>query len=348
MKIRAAILESLNSPLIVKEIELTSLQFGQVLVRILVSGICGSQLQEIKGNKGNEKFLPHLMGHEGAGIVVEIGSGVKNVKPGDKVVMHWRPGIGIEANFPSYIFHGKSISGGKVTTLSDFSIVSENRITKVPNDIPNDLVALLGCGLTTALGTINNETNLKFGESAIVAGCGGVGLNLLQTLTMASANPIIGVDIFEAKRSLALANGADYFINSTIISLKDGANKILNGRKVDIAIDTTGSVAVLDVLASLLSDNGRLIMIGQPDPKMTLNISNVQSLFGSKGKIIKTTQGGMTNPSEDIPRYIELFRAGKLKYSNSVTHRFALADVNEGFKVLRSGTGGRVLIEMGN
>ena len=123
---KAAILEQIDAPLSVREVELTELKFGQVLVKVLVSGLCGAQLHEIKGHKGNAKFLPHLMGHEGCGIVEEIGLGVTTVEPGDKVVMHWRPGSGIESPFPNYILDGKTISSGKVTTLNEYSIVSEN------------------------------------------------------------------------------------------------------------------------------------------------------------------------------------------------------------------------------
>ena len=115
------------------------------------------------------------MGHEGCGIVEEIGEGVTTVKVGDKVVMHWRPGSGIEAPFPSYVLDGKSMSSGKCTTLSEYSIVSENRLTTVPQDTPEDLCAILGCALTTAMGIIDNEVDLKFGESVAVIGCGGAG-----------------------------------------------------------------------------------------------------------------------------------------------------------------------------
>ena len=142
---KAAILEEINGPLTIGEVTLTDLLFGQVLVKILVSGICGSQLQEIAGNKGNAKFVPHLLGHEGCGIVEDIGPGVTKVKKGDKVVMHWRKGDGIESDFPTYMFKGKPMKSGKVTTLSEYSIVSENRITPVPHDTPNELCALLGC-----------------------------------------------------------------------------------------------------------------------------------------------------------------------------------------------------------
>ena len=167
---KAAILEEINAPLTIREVQPTPLKVGQVYVKVLTSGLCGAQLHEIKGHKGNAKFLPHLMGHEGCGIVKEVGPGVTTVEEGDKVVMHWRPGVGIESEFPQYDLDGKIISSGKCTTLSEYSIVSENRLTKVPSDTPTVLAAMLGCSLTTALGIIDNECDLKFGESVAVIG----------------------------------------------------------------------------------------------------------------------------------------------------------------------------------
>jgi len=131
---QAAILTEINKPLIICEVKTTSLAIGQVLVRVLVSGICGSQLHEISGHKGNARFLPHLMGHEGCGIVEEIGPGVREVAIGDKVVMHWRPGKGIESEFPRYVMNDREFSSGKVNTLTEYAIVSENRLTRVPQD----------------------------------------------------------------------------------------------------------------------------------------------------------------------------------------------------------------------
>ena len=147
---KAAVLEKLNYPLAIREVFPTQLLPGQVYVKVLASGLCGAQLHEIRGHRGNEKFLPHLMGHEGCGIVKEVGPGVTTVKEGDKVVMHWRPGSGIESEFPKYHLGEKIISSGKCTTLSEFSIVSENRLTKVPHDTPTVLAAMLGCSLTSA------------------------------------------------------------------------------------------------------------------------------------------------------------------------------------------------------
>ena len=143
------------------------------------------------------------MGHEGCGIVEEIGPGVTTVKVGDKVVMHWRKGDGIESNFPSYIYNDKKMSSGKVTTISEYSVVSENRLTTVPDDTPEELCALLGCAMTTAIGTITNEAQVKFGESVLVVGCGGLGLHLIEAAKLSNAYPIIGIDITDEKEELS-------------------------------------------------------------------------------------------------------------------------------------------------
>ena len=334
---KAVILEKLNSDLTIGEVELTPLQYGQVLVKNIVSGLCGAQLQEIAGLKGNANFLPHLMGHEGCGIVQEVGVGVNTVKVGDKVVMHWRKGDGIEAPFPKYIYKDKEISSGKVTTLSEYSIVSENRVTTVPQDTPEELCALLGCGLTTALGVITNEANIKFGESVMIIGSGGVGLNLIQGAKLASAYPIYAVDIIEEKRELCLNIGANYFINSKTEKIDI---------KVDVIIDTTGNPEVIANAMSYLSGTGRMILVGQPKPGQEVSIPNANKLFDGSGKLIKATQGGKTSPVDDIPRYINLYKAGLLDINKIITHRFNLDEINKAFTLLKSGKAGRIIINI--
>jgi S-(hydroxymethyl)glutathione dehydrogenase / alcohol dehydrogenase len=334
---KAVVLEKIDAPLAIRDVELTELKVGQVLVKILVSGLCGAQLHEIRGHKGNAKFLPHLMGHEGCGIVKEVGPGVTNVNVGDKVVMHWRPGTGIEAPFPSYVLDGKLMSSGKVTTLSEYSIVSENRLTTVPQDTPEDLCAILGCALTTAMGIIDNEVELKFGESVAVVGCGGVGLNLIQAAALKSACPIYAIDNNITKRELCFTAGASIFTNS--INAVD--------EKVDVIIDTTGIPEVISECVSKLSGKGRMVLVGQPAPGKMVEVMNAVNLFSGMGQTIKATQGGRTNPTEDIPRYVRMHQEGILDVKQFVTHRFKLDQVNEAFDLLRSGNAGRIIIEIG-
>tara|TARA_R110000824_G_scaffold73866_5_gene188008 strand:+ start:14440 stop:15483 length:1044 start_codon:yes stop_codon:yes gene_type:complete len=343
---KAAILKEIDAPLVIEEVGLTPLQVGQVLVKVLVSGVCGAQLHEIRGHKGNAKFLPHLMGHEGCGIVEEVGPGVMTVNIGDKVVMHWRPGAGIESPFPNYNLDGKIISSGKVTTLSEYSIVSENRLTAVPSDTSNYLCALLGCGLTTALGIINNEIQLKFGESVMVVGCGGVGLNLIQGASLASAYPIIGVDINESKRAKVMNLKAHQFINPREDDMENILNNNLPKGKVDVIIDTTGAPHTISQMIKYLSNNGRLVLVGQPKPGEEVIIPSASSLFSGRGQVVKASQGGKTDPTEDIPRYVALHKAGILNIDKIVSHRFELDQINEAFDLLRTGDAGRIMIEM--
>ena len=333
---KAVVLEKIDAPLAIRDVELTELKVGQVLVKILVSGLCGAQLHEIRGHKGNAKFLPHLMGHEGCGIVKEVGPGVTNVNVGDKVVMHWRPGTGIEAPFPSYVLDGKLMSSGKVTTLSEYSIVSENRLTTVPQDTPEDLCAILGCALTTAMGIIDNEVELKFGESVAVVGCGGVGLNLIQAAALKSACPIYAIDNNITKRELCFTAGASIFTNS-INNIEEN---------VDVIIDTTGIPEVIADAYEKLSSNGRLVLVGQPAPGRSIEVRNALSMFDGSGKSIRATQGGKTDPEKDIPRYIGLANSGVLKFEELHTHTFTLDTINNAFDLLKTGNAGRIMVKI--
>jgi S-(hydroxymethyl)glutathione dehydrogenase/alcohol dehydrogenase len=342
---KAAVLEKINMPLVIGEVKLTPLQFGQVLVRILVSGICGAQLQEIAGNKGNAKFVPHLMGHEGCGFVEDVGVGVTRVKKGDKVVMHWRQGQGIESDFPEYEYKGKRIKSGKVTTFSEYSICSENRLTSVPLDTPEELCALLGCSLSTALGTINEEAHVKFGESVMIVGAGGLGINLIKAAQLAGAYPIISVDIHDPKKELALSMGANLFINTA----KEDISKMIGTvglKDVDVIIECSGAKQAIESTIPLLSGIGRYVMVGQPQPGQTIELLNANHLFGGEGKSVRATQGGRFVPSKDIPRYVRLAKAGMLKTDGIITKHVKLNDINNAIEQVRAGQASRILIVM--
>jgi S-(hydroxymethyl)glutathione dehydrogenase/alcohol dehydrogenase len=335
--LKAAVLEEINRPLVLKSVETTSLRVGQVLVKVLVSGICGSQLHEINGNKGNSKFLPHLIGHEGCGIVQEVGAGVTSVKPGDKVVMHWRPGLGIESEFPAYRLDGKSFNSGKVNTLCELSIVSENRVTKVPNETNSEFAALLGCSLSTSLALMENESNLKFGESVVVIGCGGLGLSLIAAAKLRGAGDIIAIEQVESKRNLAITHGATAFYSSVLDLLA----------KFDLVIDTTGNSEIFEHAFGILSGSGRILLVGQPTPGQSLSLPNAIQLFNGGGQSIRATQGGGMVPQRDIPRYIRLFELGLISIDSLITHRFDLDEVNLAFDTLKSGTAGRIIVRIG-
>lgn len=340
MKFKAALLTKLNSPLDIEEIENTKLEIGQVLVKIIKSGLCGAQLQEIQGLKGNSNYLPHLVGHEGCGIIEEIGPGVTKVKNGDKVVLHWRKGSGIESNFPSYLLNGKKISSGKVTTLSDYSVISENRLTKIDNSISDDFAALLGCGLSTGLSVVNNEANIKFGESVLVLGCGGVGLNCILASNLSHASPIVGIDISRNKTNIVNTNGGEFFHTSQIEDL------IIKYQKFDCIIDTTGNFELVSSLIPYLSENGRCIFVSQPKINSSLKIINPINFFSTKGLTFKTTQAGNFNPDIDIPKYNKLYKNNIININNVITNYFNFNDLNKAIEKLKTGDCGRIIINI--
>lgn len=340
---KAAILEAINQPLTVAEVNPGTVSYGQVMVRILASGICGAQLQEIAGQKDNAKYVPHLMGHEGCGIVEEIGHGVTRVKPGDKVCLHWRKGAGIESDLPTYLFNGRTMRSGLVTTFSERAIVSENRVTAVPADTSTDLCVLLGCSLSTALGTIELEANVKFGESVMVLGVGGLGVNLIRAAAMASAYPIIAVDVHDEKRAVAMEMGAHVFINCARMPVAHGVKNHIDS--VDVIVDTAGNKRTFEDALPLLSGTGRFIMVGQPAPGIAIEMVGARHMFDGDGKTIKATQGGGFRPALDIPRYVRLARAGILKVDGIITHRVSLDGINYGLELVRAGQAGRIIVE---
>lgn len=336
---KAAILTQLNHPLSVEHIDVTNLKLGQVLVKIKKSGLCGAQLQEIKGLKGNEKFLPHLLGHEGCGFVEAIGEGVSTVKKGDKVVLHWRKSSGIESVFPNYIWNGNNITGGKITTLSEYSIISENRMTKVDHHISDDFCALLGCGLSTGLSVVNKEADIKFGESVLILGAGGVGMNCILAANLSNAYPIVAIDINNTKSKLIEQNGGLLY---TVIQIEEALNFI---NKIDCIIDTTGDYDLVSKCLPFLSEQGRCIFVAQPKPSSILTVTNPIKFFSSNGITFKTTQAGGFSPEIDIPKYVNLFLNRKIDTNKIITDYYGLDDINHAFDKLKSGNSGRIMID---
>lgn len=343
---KAAILEKLNAPLVVDSIEMPELTCGQVLVRVLVSGICGTQLGEINGSRGPDKHLPHLLGHEGGGIVSKIGPGVTRVKQGDHVVMHWRRGPGIEAYFPKYIRNnGTIVGGGLVTTFNEFAVVSENRLTPIDDDIPYDIAALMGCAVTTGLGVINNEAKLKIGQSIAVFGCGGVGLSVIQGAAIVSANPIIALDKYKEKLNMARYLGATHVVDLSLIQdVKEFIFKTTGHREIDVTVECTGLTNPIEEAYDLTAPNGHTILVGLPGYDQDLRLRSI--IKGFKGKTLICSEGGKADPAMDIPRYLALYFSGKLKLHKMITHKYPLEKINEALDTVRSGDAGRVMITM--
>ena len=344
LKSLAAILVEQKRPLIIDEIDVPSPKLGQVLVRVLCSGICGSQVGEINGVKGPDRFLPHLLGHEGAGEVVECGEGVRTVKAGDRVVLHWRKGAGLESVTPVYESRIGKINAGWVTTFNEYAIVSENRVTAVPADFDLETAALLGCAVTTGFGVVNNNAQLAIGQSIAVFGAGGIGLNIVQGAALAGANPIIAVDIFDNRLALAQSLGATHAINSATADPTDAVLRIVGSEGVDVAVDNTGNPAVIELACRLTGPRGRTVLVGVPPQDSVAAISTLPLHFEKK---LVGSHGGECRPDIDIPRYVRLVRDDRLTFAHLVGKRYSLLEINTAIDDMRTGRlAGRAIVHM--
>lgn len=340
---KAAILAESRKPLIVDEISLPdALDAGQVLVKVLHTSICGAQINEIEAVKGVDKFLPHLLGHEASAIVLEIGPGVTHVQPGDTVVLHWRPSQGIQSRTPAYTWRGAKLNAGWVTTFNDYAVVSENRMTVIPADFDLKIAPLFGCAVTTAAGVVNNDAHLKVGESVVIFGVGGVGLNLVQFAALAGAHPVVAIDLLDHKLAMAKERGATHTLNSSKVDdLPEQIRKIVGPKGPDKVLETTGVKSVIELAYELTHADGTCVLVGVPNEKVSIYTLPIHF-----NKVLTGSHGGDAAPHIDIPRIIRLSRAGKISFDGLITHQFPLDEINAALDLVRSGTAGRVLLNL--
>ena len=346
-KTRAAILSNLKQELVVDEIELPDhLSFGQILVEFDYSGICGSQLGEINGIKGPDKWLPHLLGHEGLGKVISIGPGVSRVHIGDSVVAHWRKSSGIESTPPKYKWKGKDLNAGFVTTFNRHAVISENRLTKVQSDVNPLTAPLFGCAVTTGFGAVENVADVKIGENVIIFGSGGIGLNLIQAAKIRGANEIIAIDLYSNRLELAKEVGATNIINAAECDPWEKLYKFNEAKKLDVFFDNTGDTNIIAKGYEVIKNNGRLILLGVPNYEKKTSINTLDLHFGKK---IKGTTGGESKPDDDIPRYMEFFKKNNICLKKLISDVSPLSKINVLIKKMRDGSAsGRCIVDLRN
>lgn len=338
---KAAILVKPNEPLVVDEVEIPELDVGQVLVKIAYSGICGKQIDEITG-KQSDPYLPHLLGHEGSGHVVETGPGVKKVKEDDAVVLHWMKSAGIDSNTPKYKWNGKPVNAGSVTTFNEYAVVSENRMTKIPNNTEMDIAALLGCAVTTGLGIVFNNANLKPGQSIAVFGVGGVGINVLQGAQLVNAYPIVAVDLYDNKLEQAKFFGATHVINAKELNLEMILKELSSAKGFDVTVDTTGNNKVRELAYNNTSNTGKTILAGVPSQGDKMVIDSFPLHFGRQ---MFGSHGGNTVQEIDIPRYLQLYKLQKLNLKEQISHRYDLENINVAIEKMMNGEVNRCAIK---
>jgi S-(hydroxymethyl)glutathione dehydrogenase/alcohol dehydrogenase len=343
MKTPAAILVETGRPLIIDDIDIPRLAPGQALVEIEYSGVCHTQLLECRGYRGHDPFLPHCLGHEGSGVVQEIGPGVSKVKPGDRVILSWIKGSGANVAGTTYEWAGRRVNSGAITTFSRYSVISENRLTAMPGKMAMKEAALLGCAVATGIGAALNTAQAQPGQSVAIFGTGGVGLSAVAGPAIAGCLPIIAVDVNSDRLELARRMGATHLVNPKQCDPVEEIRKICPGG-VDIAIEASGRPAVMrQALASVRSQGGIAVIVGNAREGEELTI-NPREL--NQGKQLRGTWGGDSVPDRDFPRYCRFVESGKLNLEPLLASSFGLEQINEALEALEQGSVGRPLIDM--
>ncbi|MBV8926682.1 MAG: zinc-binding dehydrogenase [Bradyrhizobium sp.] len=343
MKTTAALLVQTGAPLVLAEIDIPALKPGQALVEVAFSGACGTQVMEWRGDKGEDKWLPHCLGHEGTGTVLEIGSAVTKVKAGDKVVLSWIKGSGIEAGGALYAWGEKKVNAGGVTTFQRHAVVSENRLSALPAELPMDLAVLLGCAAPTGMGAVYNVLKAQPGDAVAVFGTGGVGLHALMAAALVGAMPVIAIDPNPTRRALAPLYGASHVIDPSGTDALAEIRKIVP-QGVDIAVESSGVPAAMELAVNATrQQGGRAVVIGNARHGTMLSLN--PSVF-NQGKSLMGTWGGDSVPDRDYGRYARLLGVGRFPVRNLLSKPYALEQADQALQDLAAGTIGRPLIDM--
>jgi S-(hydroxymethyl)glutathione dehydrogenase/alcohol dehydrogenase len=340
---KAAILEVVGQPLRIRSIQIPDLQRGQVLVKVLYSGVCRSQLMEVAGSRGPDAWLPHLLGHEGSGIVLEVGPDVSKVKARDEVILGWVKGDGIEAPGAKYLCDGQVINSGRVTTFSNYTVVSETRLVKKPFGLPMDIATLFGCALPTGAGMVLNEINPLPSNTVAVLGLGGIGLSALMALKAMGVEKIIAIDVSDEKLDLAKELGVTHIINSQNEDCVSVLHNIFS-QGVDFCIESGGTVSTIELGFKLVRQHGgQLLFASHPPEGDQIRLSPHELISGKK---IAGSWGGASKPDIDIPKIFQIFSKAKIPMESLLTKRYRLEDINEALEDLRLGRVFRPLIVM--
>jgi len=374
MKIRAAVLHEMglpapyaeSKPLKIETLELEAPQRNEVLVRIRAVGLCHSDLSVINGSR--PRPTPMALGHEAAGEIVQVGEGVADFQEGDHVVCTFIPSCGhcqpCREGRPALCEpgakmnnDGEMITGGRrlhseegevhhhlgVSGFAEYAVISTNSIVKVDPDIPFREVALFGCAVITGVGAVINTAEIKPGSSVAVVGLGGIGLNAILGARLAGAREIIAVDINPNKFDIAKKMGATAVYDSSQSDVSDIIRTATVGG-VDYAFETAGAVPAMEVAYQITKRGGTTITTGLPDPKHEFSFPQVT--LTAEERTVKGSYVGSCVPSRDIPRFIELYKQGRLPVDHLLTDTVSLEEINEGFDRLEKGEAARLVVEM--
>jgi S-(hydroxymethyl)glutathione dehydrogenase/alcohol dehydrogenase len=331
---KAAILRHLDQELFVEEIKSGPLAFGQVLVKMHYSGICRSQLMEQQGLRGADKWLPHLLGHEGYGVVHDIGDGVSKCKPGDPVILSWVEGTGVSAENASYLdSRGETINSGKITTFSEYSVISENRIFPAPKGFSEKFLPLFGCALLTGGGMALKYGVSDYVKKVCVLGFGGIGSAAALVLSGMNKSHIDIVEKSPDKRAQAYDLGFKN-VHEELFELK---------HDYDLVIEASGTIEAIEKGFAILNDSGTLVFASHPEQGSKIALDPHDLI---KGKKIFGTWGGDVNPDSDMAKIGENILKSGANLELLLGEVFTIDEINKGLAYLDSGKPGRPLLKL--
>jgi S-(hydroxymethyl)glutathione dehydrogenase / alcohol dehydrogenase len=343
--LRAAVLYKAGEPLRIERLQVPALKEGQVLVKISYSGICHSQLMEVKGLRGADPYLPHLLGHEAVGVVEDTGPGVSKVKAGDRVVLGWIKGRGLNAMGAQFKNEaGVVINSGGVTTFSDKTIASENRLVKVPDSIPDEIAVLFGCAVPTGAGIVMNELPAGRGGSIAIFGLGGIGINaLLAARVRGDMSPLIAIDVEPRKLELAKEFGADHVIDASKVDPVQAVREITKGG-VDFCVEAAGLTTTIEqAFAMLQPQRGQLVFASHPKHGSKISLDPFELICGKR---LWGSWGGKCCPDDDLPKFFDIFSSGKWPLRRLLSDPYPLEKVNEALQDLDQRRITRALLKM--
>ncbi|MCW5621155.1 MAG: Zn-dependent alcohol dehydrogenase [Burkholderiales bacterium] len=357
MKFQAAVLNRINEPLVIETVEMSALSPGDVLVRIHASGLCHTDLEVIQGQLAYP--LPIILGHEGAGVVEAVGSDVTQVKVGDHVVCSWNPHCGhcfyCERDLPilcepfsrhqpkGVLLDGRSRlsrDGGPmhhfsvVSSHAQYCVVPESGAIAVPKEIPFDRACLIGCGVMTGVGAATRKVRVEPGASALVIGCGAVGLNAIQGAKLAGAGLIIAADVGASKREQAMHFGAHASIDGAAADAIEQLKKLTGGRGPDYVFESAGNEKAFRLAMEAVRPGGNVVFLGKVNVDRDVAF-RWGSLMGEK-QIVRSSYGN-ARPRRDFPWLARLYLDGRLLLDELITRRIALQEINSGFDAIRRG-----------
>jgi len=360
MKTRAAVAFEAGKPLELVELDLEGPRAGEVLVEIKATGVCHTDAYTLSG-QDSEGLFPSVLGHEGAGVVVEVGPGVTSVKPGDHVIPLYTPecrqcksclsrktnlctairgtqGKGLMPDGTSrFSYKSQSVHHYMgCSTFSNFTVLPEIALAKVRADAPFDKICYIGCGVTTGIGAVINTAKVEAGANAIVFGLGGIGLNVIQGLRLAGADMIVGVDLNPDRKSWGERFGMTHFVNPKEVSGDLVAHLVeLTGGGADYTFDCTGNVTVMrQALEACHRGWGESVVIGVAPAGAEIATRPFQLVTG---RVWRGSAFGGARGRTDVPKIVDWYMSGKIQIDPMITHVLPLERINEAFDLMHHG-----------